>query len=604
MSTYRGKILFLALSFVFEIRSIETVGQDNALGLSENVKTSLFQYCQDDTIQIESFECLEIQRILDLIEKNDNDNALQVINKLTFNNDSLDKRLFFYLNLLKAKVFYDKSLLNGTISLYQWALSYSRKNPSQYLWFEERIYERLASLYLEMEMFDSAVYYYNKFVFETKSAYHPKFLTIALQNLGICYFHLDRLDSAKRYLDESLAVNEQAKDTIGLAIAYMNIANLYYEQYLDELAIPLFVKGYEFAQYSRDQRVMRNAALNMAVIEENRGNFETALTYKKEQEKLDEELWNRDKVWELAEREKAFELNLKEKEIELLSEREKLNLAELKTKSLQRNTAIASSVLFILITMFAFIGYRRIKAANTMIARQNRKLETLNNTKNRLFSIVSHDLKSPVLALQNSQKRLSSSLELKSNDDIKRALEENERSAASTYRLLNNLLHWSLDQANQLVFMPETVKLSQLIAQIVYDYKASLQNKNITLYDHAVNTKSEIIVDLNAMKMVLRNLLDNAIKFTQENGSISITGTEEDSHTIIGIRDTGVGMPEDDLMKLKSKLSCQELISSKSGTGLGLALCQSIISRHSGMLEIESMEGEGTLIKLLLPKDS
>lgn len=580
-------IFFIFLLFLCHFSK----SQDSSKGLSWNARNSLKQLClsPDDGI---SDNCDRLAIIIANFEAGQLEESKRSIDSILRINEITDNEAFFYIKVLKARILFKKGLLDATINEYRKLLSESRSNINL-IWFKERIYSRLANLYLEKKDYARSIGFGLQYIATSNKSYHSRFQARAFQNLGVAYLHLEKYDSASYYLNQSIGIKEQANDTLGLAISYMDVANVYYNQYLDDQAIPLFIKGLEFAKLAGDPKVLRNANLNMAVVEENRGDLKAALAYRKEYEKIQKELWDRDKVWELAEQEKEFEVSLREKEIALQQ-------AEIRTKSWQRNTAFVFGLVAIIVLALTGYAYRRIRQANLTIADQNQELSQLNATKNRLFSIVSHDLKSPVLALQNSQQRLAAGIENQPKEQIKEALEANAQSAAATYRLLNNLLHWSLEQSDQLSFSPESIGLNRLIEQVLYDYQGPLRQKQIQLINDLEQTSIVVHVDLNLIKTVLRNILDNAIKFTPEMGSIRIGATEYEGVSLT-ITDSGSGIPSDKLQDLQSSLNEKGNFNSETGTGLGLALSQSILKKHGGHLTVTSELESGTQVQVYLP---
>jgi signal transduction histidine kinase len=183
-------------------------------------------------------------------------------------------------------------------------------------------------------------------------------------------------------------------------------------------------------------------------------------------------------------------------------------------------------------------------------------------------------------------------------------LRNNSAIANGAYSLLDNLLHWALLQTKQLYFSKESVHLYSIVQQIEYNYKPLLLDKAIT-FENNVSKNNFISVDLDSLKIVLRNLLDNAIKFSKENGKISISTPEtNDTYCQIVIEDTGLGMNEATKQEL---LKDTELLAKKGnsetiGTGLGMQLCKSMVKKNDGALSIESELHIGTKIILSFPK--
>lgn len=581
------KLSFISLSLMVHGKPYEL---DNSRGLSSNV-LQLLSKC-DSLFAQEGFQgCEKVGDVIALFHQKKLNEANVILDQI-LEEKELPKELNYLLRITKARLFFRKGLMAEATQKYQ-QLLLEFQGQNKWIWFVERISERLANFYLEQEQFRAAIPYYLISTDPSSVSFHPRYQARAFQNIGVAYLHLKNFDSASYFLNQSISVKEQANDTLGLAISYMDVANVYYNQYLDDQAIPLFLKGLEFAKLAGDPKVLRNANLNMAVVEENRGDLKSALAYRKAYEKIQKELWDRDKVWELAEQEKEFEVDLREKEIALQQ-------AEIRTKSWQRNTALLFGVIAIVVLILTIWAYRRIRYSNLIIADQNQELSQLNATKNRLFSIISHDLKSPVLALQNSQQRLAAGIENQPKEQIKEALEANAQSAAATYRLLNNLLHWSLEQSDQLSFSPESIRLSRLVDQVLYDYQAPVQEKQILLINDVCSTSISVHVDLNLIKIVLRNVLDNAIKFTPEKGSIRISATEDQLVTL-SIADSGLGIASDKLQILQSSINGKGNLQSESGTGLGLVLSQSLLKKHGGHLTVTSGQESGTQVQVYLP---
>jgi len=496
------------------------------------------------------------------------------------------------LALIKARLFYEKGLTEKSITQYEDILSYFEDYP----FYKINTEAIIANLYIEKHDYQKSASILVKWLEKYADKIRKNQLKSYIHNLGICYLHLHKFDSAEIYLSKSINIKKLLHDTLGLAISYMDFANLYYEQYLDDKAIPLFIKGLEYAKLGNDQKVLRNAYLNMAVVEENRNDFKKALEYRKEYEKVVKELWDRDKVWELAEQEKQFEVSLKEKEISLLEEQRKVQQTELAAEKQQRNYLVGISVLLLITAIGSVLGYRKIKLSNELISSQKNELAEMNQHKNQLFSIVAHDLKSPVFALQKANKKLSSAIEDQDEVKVKSILSENEKIAGNTYSLLNNLLQWALDQSDQVMIQPETIPASRLIEQVVFDYLGPIQDKHIDLTEN-VNREHVIYADISSVKIILRNVIDNAIKFTPSEGKISIHSEQTEKEVIITISDTGCGLQ----MANANKYEIQSDTYGKKGTGLGLTLAQSMAKRNHGNLSLFSQIGKGTQATLILP---
>jgi len=420
---------------------------------------------------------------------------------------------------------------------------------------------------------------------------------VVYHNLGVCYLHLNNFDKAEEYLSKGFKVLQIEKDTVSLIGSYMNIANLYYEQYKDDLAVPYFEKAYQLSKKIKNVELKQNAVLNMAIVAENKKDLSAALAYRKEYENWKDSLNDQSKVWEIAELEKKFTVRQKQKEINVLEAENKLKIAE-------RNGLFLTSVLLLILFSTGIYFYRQKIKNNKIILSQKIKLDELNATKDQLFSIVSHDLRSSVNALKTSNSKLLESLEHKNFSELDKLLHTNSAIVNGSYKLLDNLLHWALLQTKQLYFHKESLHLNSIIQQIELNYKPLMLEKNIN-FENLVSKEIFIYADINSLKIILRNLLDNAIKFSLENGKITIDATlSKDNFYNLTIEDSGSGMNKNTLDEImcENSLLCKKGNSEKIGTGLGMQLCKSMIKKNDGKLLIESRENIGTKIIIQLQK--
>lgn len=401
----------------------------------------------------------------------------------------------------------------------------------------------LGEISLQLKEFEKAIEYFNaieKYPYSSKQGF--KVSTI-YQNIGVCYLHLNKFKKAEEYLFKSKKIGEQEKDNEALIYIYMNIANLYYLQYQDAKAIPYFEKAYLYSKKTKNFDKKESTAFNMAMVEENKGDLKKALEYRKEAEQWKDSVHNQNKIWAVADFEKKFAVAQKQKEIKVLQ-------VENKLKNTQRNALFFSAIaLLLILTGGVYLYAQRVKSSK-IILRQKNKLDELNATKDQLFSIVSHDLRSSVNALKSSNSKLSATLETKNYDELNQLIVQNSSIANGTYSLLDNLLHWALLQTKQLYFHKESIHLHSVIQQIAYNYKPLLLEKAIT-FENLVSKSIFLFVDLDSLKIVFRNLLDNAIKFSKENGQITFSANEIDSdYCQVIIQDKGIGMSRNTIDEL------------------------------------------------------
>ncbi|WP_246022108.1 tetratricopeptide repeat-containing sensor histidine kinase [Flavobacterium cellulosilyticum] len=453
----------------------------------------------------------------------------------------------------------------------------------------------LAGSSLELREFKNAIVHYENALKSPQISEQPYSLAKTYEGLGTTFIFLKKYDKAEEYLLKNLKFKE--KNKADLFHAYNNIANLYYMQYKDQLAIPYFEKSYLLSEKSNNFNKKKIASKNMAAVEENRSNYKQALVYRKEFEQWKDSLTNQNKIWAVADYEKKYAVAQKQKQISVLN-------IENKLKNTQRNSLFYAALgLLVLLIGGVIIYAQKVKSAKIILQQKN-KLDELNATKDQLFSIVSHDLRSSVNALKTSNTKLTTSLETKNYSELDQLLHQNSAIANGTYSLLDNLLHWAMLQTKQLYFNKDSVHLHSIVQQIEFNYKSLLVDKMIT-FENKVSKNSFIFVDLDSLKIVLRNLLDNAIKFTPENGTINICSQEI---TIgfwqLSIEDDGIGMSQNTIFELlkDSELLAKKDDSERIGTGLGMQLCKQMIKKNNGTLAIESEINRGTKIIISLPK--
>lgn len=503
-------------------------------------------------------------------------------------NSSKNKELADYCHYLRGNSF-------RQLKLFQEAQKELNLVSNKFV-FYPLVNEVLGQSSSELNEFKKAIGYFNEVEKTSNIGKQGLKIRVLYGNLGVCYLHLNQFDKAEEYFLKNKKLLEKENDIEPLFLLYTNIANLYYLQYKDQQAIPYFEKAYSLSKQIKGFDKKSIATENMAAVEENRGNFKQALLYRKEFGQWKDSLNDQNKVWAVADFEKKYTVAQKQKQISVLK-------VENKLKNAQRNSFFYASLgLLTLLIGGVFVYAQKVKNAKIILLQKN-KLDELNATKDQLFSIVSHDLRSSVNALKTSNAKLTDSLETKNFEVLDQLLHSNSAIANGAYRLLDNLLHWAMLQTKQLYFSKESVHLYSIVEQTAYNYKPLLADKSIK-FKNSVSKNSFIFVDLDSLKIILRNLLDNAIKFTPEKGKIGFYTEETLLNLQLIIEDSGLGMNKNTIIEL---LSDTELLAKKSnseiiGTGLGIQLCKQMIQKNNGTLSIESETNKGTKIIISFPK--
>ncbi len=230
------------------------------------------------------------------------------------------------------------------------------------------------------------------------------------------------------------------------------------------------------------------------------------------------------------------------------------------------------------------------------------KLKEINATKDKLFSIIAHDLRSPFNSIIGYSEELIENVKDNDNTESEKFSAIINSSAKNTLVLLDNLLNWAKSQIGQTIFKPEKIVLLEAIQEIIEISNPTANIKNISL-NHKHLDNIEVYADANMLKTVLRNLICNAIKFTNINGNINISAIPDQKQIEITISDNGVGISEEKINKL-FKIDSDFITKgteNEKGSGLGLILCKEFVEKHNGKIWVESEVGKGSNFKFTIP---
>lgn len=232
------------------------------------------------------------------------------------------------------------------------------------------------------------------------------------------------------------------------------------------------------------------------------------------------------------------------------------------------------------------------------------KLMELNSTKDKFFSIIAHDLKNPFYSMMGFSEILVNKARQMSFAEVEECAEIIHDSARNAHQLLQNLLVWSQSQTGKIRFQPQLVDL-ELLADNCFEFvKTMADQKQVQLYKE-YQSVPHIMADINMLTTIVRNLLTNAVKFTDNHGTITLMLTADEENVNISVADSGIGMSSEDIQKLFRIDVDNKTIGHASregkGTGLGLILCKEFIQKHSGSISIISEPGKGSTFNVILP---
>lgn len=254
--------------------------------------------------------------------------------------------------------------------------------------------------------------------------------------------------------------------------------------------------------------------------------------------------------------------------------------------------------------MATFTDVTENKHVELALKESEAKLRESNHTKNMLFNIIAHDLRSPFNAILGFSNLLLENHTQYGEKEREEYIKVINNSTKQAYNLLDNLLNWARTQTGKFVFNPKKQSLDKILTEVTKLNQNNAEMKNIKL-SYSLSEDINIYADYDMMEIILRNLISNAIKFTHKNGEVTINTEQDKDNVIISISDTGVGMKQEKLQKIfdiGKKISTSGTENEK-GTGLGLILCKEFVEKHGGKIWVESEIEKGSKFIFSIPNN-
>ena len=451
----------------------------------------------------------------------------------------------------------------------------------------------------------------------------------SINTIADIYQNMGKNNEAIDYCYEGLDLAKKMNDQWVEADFYLHLGELLIDrdinkaqEYLQaamDIAIKIKAKSIELDTYNA-----------FVTLETKRENYKLALTYSKKVFSLTNDL-SVDTVNErVAELQIIQEIEEKEREIEELKHTQQINSLELERQSSELNILnkeriisslelesehlnqkfLISIIVFIVIALsllhFRYQLFkktqRKIESQSKDIHIKNKKLEELNATKDRFFSIISHDLRGPISSLVSLAKMLQENLSSYNHTELKNYIDAIYDSSDQTHKLLDDLLSWATMQLRDTEPVPTTCSVIDITNAAIKNLDMLAKEKNIFI-NNIIGRNICIYVDKNMMNTVIRNLLANAIKFTPKNGRINLLSEIEDGNVTIHIKDFGVGISKEDqkIIFHIDKIISRKGTDGETGTGLGLTLCKDLIEKNGSELKLTSELGKGSDFFFILP---
>jgi signal transduction histidine kinase len=428
-----------------------------------------------------------------------------------------------------------------------------------------------------------------------------------LNRIGSLHIERNQLDSAEYYF---LKVNESNPNQWEKSYNLSGLTDLEIKRKNYNKALEYGLKSFAIAKEIGAKWDVSEVALKISTAYEELGALNKALEYyklhKTYSDRLLNEEMNREINWAELQQAIAENEQLKGQKDLLSAEKDRNQLI----------IALLSSIVAFLVVL-ALLYRRHIKQKEKynqnlgtinkqlaekkiLIEKQNEDLKQINNAKNRLFSILSHDLRSPI----NSVKQLLDIRKSISEEDAQRYMERLTQEVGNVNQQINRLLKWANTQMDGLTTNPKTVQLDEVVDQNLNSLKYIAQEKEIELKHNA--TKSFVHMDPEQLNIILNNLFNNSIKYTSSGGYIEVNYSQNQSTVFLTIEDNGIGMDESIVATLRGELNERSFsrkgTGKETGTGLGILLVKQFLTFNHASMEIKSKEGHGTSFILSFPK--
>ena len=469
-------------------------------------------------------------------------------------------------------------------------------------------YNGLGEIYKTINRPDSALINYLK-----AANLHRKseFKAVTLSNIaGIYMNYPDSMNKAVDYLKQAWTIFSQLELYQYEAEFKQGIGIILYKQGKYKPAIDAFEQSIKLNdKYNRGHKIKTTSHNLLSKVYEKTGDYQTSLKHMKLFIQYSDSLAQNEKYEQIATLEKQYETVKKENEINRLQAEREITLIQLRKNKQLKQLGMATALLLLGFVFFVSMKYfekiksnQLLRKKNELIEQSEQELRLLNASKNKFFSIIAHDLKNPLHTILGYSYILNKDYDRFTEDARRKFALNIHQSTNNIFRLLQNLLEWSRSQTGRLNFSPAVVEYQRILDNSLSVLRSLAENKNINIKSES-DPELKIFADPAMIETVLRNLINNAIKFTPEGGQIVVSAKNENDQLLVSVSDTGIGITEEDtknLFRIDSKVK-RKGTNNEDGSGLGLILCQEFVDKHDGKIWVESTLGKGSAFIFSIP---
>ena len=475
------------------------------------------------------------------------------------------------------------------------------------------VLQNIGSHYLDFNKYDSAYVYLKESLYIFENFNYQTGIAICLGNIGITYANKGRLNDAEINLRKATSILKELGDDYSISAFYVFMAESlkkgkYYKGALNYVFLAL-----DIAKKNNFMVQIRDCNNELSDIYRLTGDYEKALFHKSQYYAYRDSIRNDETISKMADLRLEFEISQKQAEVE--KAQTQLALVK-KEKQAQQVIGFALILIVFLISILAYVLFRnarRERETNNVLRDQKEELqaqrdmmEEINKTKDRFFSIISHDLRGPVGVLHWATTLIRDSLDSKDYELLDELTINMGKSVKKVQDLLDNLLEWAINQQGQYKLHPKNININACIQETVSIYKETANSKHINLTFTSLDKEVYLTIDSNSLSTIIRNLINNALKFTHKGGNVTVWVEQNDETTTLSVKDTGVGIPEEKLSHLFN-IEAQKSTwgtNREKGLGIGLNLVYDFVKMNNGEITVNSAVDVGTIFIITFPTGS
>ncbi|MCG8701780.1 MAG: tetratricopeptide repeat-containing sensor histidine kinase [Bacteroidales bacterium] len=435
--------------------------------------------------------------------------------------------------------------------------------------------------------------------------------SITRNNIADIYLKTGKFDSAKVMFETNLKEGEELGSRTITAVSYIGLASVEIKTQITPNTLSYLDKAADISKVLKNDEMLRNVYEETSNFYVKKGNYKDAYYYYQQFHSLSDSLLNKEKQTSIQELKVRYESEKKNQAIAQLQKNKKLHLKMIRQQKML-NTSIG---LFLFITIVILVLYIRLfrnqkslngelQQKNFKINAQNAELKKLNTTKNRLFSIIAHDIKNPFTSIMGFSELLVTRFDKLKPAKVNYYTQNIHSSSKKIFELLEDLLTWARSQLDKLEPAYEKIALHEIFNEVNMLIDASLTQKNNNFLNE-VNEDLVVYSDRNMLTTIVRNIITNANKYTKD-GFLQVGAAVVGRMVEINIIDNGIGMDDNQLNQLFNfeSITSKDGTNGEKGTGLGMHLCLELTKILNGEIMAESKPNKGTSVTIKLPVKS